>query len=179
MSTLVYVMGEPGAGKSTLMATYTAQWQRVTAPTGAVARDWLLNEQGVLVAVELGKRRGAFSGTDALPMAVIGPACAYLQTHEAPLILAEGARLANRRFLLAAQDAGHDVILVWLDHDEAEGWRNDRAAALGTTQNAAWVKGRKTSSHNLATSPPSGVEVVRGHPDQILPMMRDRQDSWL
>lgn len=171
MSTLIYIIGEPGSGKSTLMAKFTEQFRREPAPS-YVAHDWLLDSDGKTVAVELGSRREEFSGTDALPMAVIGQACAYLQTHEAPLILAEGARLANRRFLRAALDAGYQVGLIWLDHDDTEEWRLRRVAETGKQQNAAWIKGRKTSSYNLAMSPPKGVGVLRGHPDKILPMMQ-------
>ncbi len=157
---LVYLSGEPGVGKSTLMARLTEPYARYPQPPEpriAPARD-LLIMAGISrapMAVELGRRRDTFAGTDALPSAVIGDACAYLSVRalgEAPLVLAEGARLACRRFLTCAVDAGWQVTLVHLYGQQLAAMRRaQRATALGKReQDERWVKGRATAARNLA-----------------------------
>lgn len=173
---LLYLVGEPGAGKSSLMARLTEGHPRVPVSQGGLARDLIVDPpSGEVVAVELGRRRGAFSGTDALGMAVIGAAEAYLPRCEAPVLLAEGARLGNARFLSAAVRSGYAVTLALLEHDDAPAWRRGRSARLGKTQDPSWVAGRRTASRRLADSPPDGVEVLRGHPDVLLPML---EEEW-
>ncbi len=168
---LVYLIGAPGAGKSTLMARLTANYDReaVDGVIGPLAHDKLIDGRGEVVGAELGIRRGLFSGTDALPSAIIDRADPWIRTRPYPLVLGEGARLANRRFILAARDAGYLVTLCLLDHPDVESWRAQRALDIGREQNPTWVKGRTTASENLAESMAAldGVSVLRGHPDEL------------
>lgn len=169
---LIYLVGAPGAGKSTLMARLTAGYTRAPAlplDYPAPPRDWLLSPRTLeLKAIELGRRRERFSGTDALASNVIALAESWLTAqHEAPLVFGEGARLGNRRFLARAVRAGYGVTLALLDHPEVAAWRTARAAEVGRTQNPGWVAGRTTASRNLADAPPPGVRVLRGHPDDL------------
>jgi hypothetical protein len=169
---LLYLSGEPGAGKSALMAELTRGLYRVPLPPAAdaPARDFLRQPLGALmedVAVELGRRRDSFSGTDALPQTAITAAEAYLRSglaeRETSLLLAEGARLANGRFLRAAIAAAWTVTLIHLDpHGAGEERRAKRAAELGKPpQDPSWVKGRATAARNLAAAAPAwGVEVL-------------------
>jgi hypothetical protein len=169
---LVYLSGEPGVGKSTLMREVTADWQRAYLPKEpglAPARDLLADTRppGTIRAVEIGRQRDQFSGTDALPSNCIDDATAYFATgqaaREAPLILAEGSRLAVRRFLVSAVDTGWRVQLLHLHGEElAAERRAARARWLRRPeQNPAWVKGRRTGCLNLATHAPDwGVEVL-------------------
>lgn len=183
MRTLLYVSGEPGVGKSTLMADLTAGLLRVPVEpeVNAPARDWLLTHVALtsMVAVELGRRRDSFSGTDALPQTVILPAEAYLRSgraaEETSVLLAEGARLACRRFLTAAVDSGWRVLLAHLEGPQvAADRRASRAATLGVPeQNAAWVKGRRTAATNLASAAPAwGCEVIVLDAARPLPGLR-------
>lgn len=164
---LLYLIGEPGAGKTTLMRSVTRQYIRVPMANDALKRDALFHRNGDLAAIELGTQRGAFSGTDALGMTVIEQAVPYLARHETHTLLAEGARLANTRFLTAAVDAGYVVSLLLLDHPRIAEWRAARAAQLGKEQSAAWVRGARTRAHNLADNPPPGVAVQRGNVESI------------
>ena len=172
---VLLLVGAPGAGKSTAMAQATEHLSRLAMPKDQhPARDALLNASGVQ-AVELGTRRGTFSGTDALPMDVNPRACAYLAAppEQPAVVLAEGARLTNRRFLQAAVDAGAQVTLLHLDNPQADAWRTARAEQLGKTQNEQWVKGRDTAARNLAANPPAGVHVVTvHHPDDAANVIR-------
>ncbi|UXE04379.1 adenylate kinase [Mycobacterium phage Funsized] len=184
MHRLVYLIGQPGAGKSTMMARLTESFERISIGTdeAPVAHDQLVrkvpggHDDGTIeiVGAELGIRRENFSGTDALPSAVIDKAVPWLESKPYPLILAEGARLGNRRFIAAALEAGYAVTVVLLDHDDAEAWRRKRAKAIGRDQNPSWVKGRLSASRNLADQLEHvpGVTVVRGAPDDVFEQVR-------
>lgn len=165
---LIYLVGAPGSGKSTAMKAATKHLQRVPIyEDPLVPRDVLMSAAGKTVAVELGKSRGNFAGTDALSMSVIADAERYLSAlpEDPPLVLAEGARLANARFLQFALDRGMSVSLLFLDNDQAGRWRSERAMKLGKAQNESWAKGRETAARNLARNPPKGVKVITvGHP---------------
>lgn len=160
--TLVYMVGAPGAGKSTAMRAATAGLVRTPMPVQPyIARDALF-DNGRFVGVELGAQRPEFSGTDALAMNAITRAVRYLTDlpEQPPVIVGEGARLGNARFLTAAVDAGMDVTLLHLDNPDAQQWAATRAQRLGKEQNAAWAQGRATASVRLADDPPPGVQVL-------------------
>ncbi|AYD82002.1 terminase small subunit [Mycobacterium phage Saguaro] len=171
---LIYLVGPPGSGKSTLMARLTGPLERIPFydPRAVVAHDQLFADDE-LVGAEIGIRRELFSGTDALPASIIEKAVPWVQTMPYRLLLAEGQRLANRRFLTAAADAGYEVVLALLDHEDTEDWRRKRARAIGRTQNAAWVKGRISASRNLAEQmrDRQNVTVLTGHPDELYPVL--------
>lgn len=172
---LLYFIGAPGSGKSTLVAKMTEHLTRehVTASdANPVAHDKLLFLDGVVAGAEIGVRRERFGGTDALPASIIEKAIPWIETQPYELIIAEGARLANKRFLTAAAKAGYEVHLGMVDHADVAEWRSNRAIALKHAQNPAWVKGRYTASVNLATyfadKQKLGVKVYIGHPDTLL-----------
>lgn len=170
---MIYLAGQPGSGKSTLMAKLTAPYDRhsiAPCPNYPVAHDVLTEPiTAAVIGVELGRRRTLFSGTDSLPSSIIEKAIPWIATVPYPLILAEGARLANLRFIKAAVDAGYSVDLALLDHDDADVWRAKRVKKIGREQNAEWVKGRLIASRNLADKlgDNPAVHVTRGHPDDL------------
>lgn len=169
--TLIYLVGAPGCGKSTLMSRLTAPYHRLPI-SSPVPHDALVDPQtGEVERAEIGRRRDAFSGTDALASTIIERAVPWVYARPYRQLLGEGARLGNYRFLAAAHDAGYSVTLALLDHPDAEAWRWLRSQALGKTQNPSWVMGRLTASRNLADNPPHGVTVLRGHPDDLQPRL--------
>lgn len=176
---LIYLVGQPGSGKSVLMAKLTAPFGRGPVDTslnvecGCVAHDMLVDKTtGEVIGAEIGKRRELFSGTDALPSSIIEKAIPWIEAEPYPLLLAEGARLANIRFIKAALTCYH-VTLALLDHSDADAWRKRRAKLIGREQNPAWVKGRLSASRNLADQleGTAGVTVLRGHPDELYPQL--------
>lgn len=175
---MIYLVGAPGAGKSTLMARLTDGLARATVTGTAVGHgvthDMLFDPvTGELLAAELGAQRTMFGGTDALPSSIIERAIPWVQTMPYGLILGEGARLANKRFLSAAVDAGYEVVLGVLDHADVDTWRAARADQSGREQNASWVKGQTTVTANLATwaERTDGITVYRGHPDDLVAVL--------
>lgn len=176
MTNLIVVCGAPGAGKSSAVAAALASYDRAPMEgVGGPARDALF-DSGRLVATELGRHRADFPGTDTLPMDINPTACEYLSSppEAPPAIVAEGARLSNRRFLTAGVDAGMSVTLLWLDNPLAGRWRAERAARVGSVQNESWARGRETAARNLASEPPDGVRVVRvTTPDAATDELRD------
>jgi energy-coupling factor transporter ATP-binding protein EcfA2 len=164
---LVYLIGAPGSGKSTLMRRLTAGMERLPCDA-PVPHDQLFEGiTGAVTHAEIGRQRGDFSGTDALASAIIEKAVPWIAHKPYPILLGEGARLGNHRFIEAAITAGYSVTLGLLDHDDAEDWREIRSRQIGRFQNPGWVKGRLTASRNLAKNPPTGVTVIAGHPDDI------------
>lgn len=163
---MIYIVGQPGSGKSTLMAKVTEGLPRV--PQDApVPHDLLVSPvSGAVVGAEIGRRRGVFSGTDALASDVIERAVPWVKTGPYDLLLGEGARLGVARFIRAAS-VRYAVTLVVLEHDNSEQWRAARSARIGKVQNEAWVKGRRTASLNLAAALRDKVEIIVGHPDHV------------
>lgn len=165
---LIYLVGQPGAGKSTLMRRLTADFDRIPVDQPVPHDQLLTSALGEATHAEIGRQRGDFSGTDALASSIITRAEPWILSRPYPVVLAEGARLGNARFLSAAVKAGYGVLLAVLDHPDAEAWREIRSTQLGKFQNAGWVKGRLRATQNLADNPPDGVSVVRGHPDDLI-----------
>ena len=140
---LIYLIGEPGAGKSTIMAAATAHYTRIKIDK-PLAHEYLLDGDEA-IALELGYHRPLFSGTDTLGMSAINAAEELLATQPFPLVLAEGARLANLRFLTTATQLGYNVHLHLITSRNAPQRRINR----GTTQNPSWIKGATTRANNL------------------------------
>ncbi|QGH75255.1 terminase small subunit [Mycobacterium phage Quesadilla] len=181
---LIYLTGQPGSGKSALMARLTEGFDRIAIapPETPVAHDQLVRkvpggyDDGTIeiIGAELGKRRELFGGTDALPSSIIEKAVPWVEDAPYRLILGEGSRLSNKRFLLAGVRGGYEVTLVLLDHPSAEEWRLERSQEIGRTQDASWVQGRLTASRNLATwAEEQALDVMRGHPDELLGSLQE------
>lgn len=143
---LVYFVGAPGVGKTTLMEALTARCER-QSETKPFAHDWLYRDT-TPVAIELGRRRESFSGTDALSMSVQPKAIQWLGRKRHELLLAEGARLANLKFFYAARDVGYQVVLFYLIASNAD--LDARRVERGSSQKPSWMKGAATRARKVA-----------------------------
>lgn len=137
MTELLYIAGAPGVGKSTLVERLAAR--QVAARVGGELPHVVYEPSGV---AELGRRRVAFSGTDALAMNIMPRACRWISRRPFERVVAEGDRLLARRFFDAARAAGYDVRLVILD--APAGVLAERRDQRGSRQSPQWLKGRET-----------------------------------
>jgi len=102
-------------------------------------------EGGAGSGVRLGRTRGTFSGTDALGMSVNPDAVAWAAEDDLPsVILGEGARLANEKFLFTL-GMRCKTLVVLLTAENAAQRRRER----GSDQNPTWIKGRATASFRM------------------------------
>lgn len=155
---LVYLIGPPAVGKSSLMRALTAGCWR-SSRAKPIAHDRLIAPySGECVGIELGRARNAYPGTDALPLNVSPAAKAFLASRPAGLVLGEGDRLAHNGFLEAASEAGYQVTVVYLTADQEE--LDRRCAERGSRQSVGWRTGRATKAARLARSWPGHALVV-------------------
>jgi len=163
MNTLVYLVGAPGVGKTSLMRALTGRCDRLTAVGTTVPHDVLLrpreDDENADVAVEVGRRRELFSGTDALSMSINPLAVQWIAAQPHRLVIGEGARLGNPAFLLAARRAGYQVHLIHLTAPDTV--LSYRRRARGTRQSEAWMRGAATRASNLADKMVLDVTVSR------------------
>lgn len=143
----LYFIGEPGVGKSALVAALTAgtdpEW-RYTPFAHAV----YLSDDGRPQAAQIGGSDPHYPGTDRLSMSVLPRAIDWLSQAPTPFVFGEGDRLANGRFFQAMTEWCDEWRLVVLNapSDVAA----DRRARRGSQQNPGWVKGRRTKFLKLA-----------------------------
>jgi energy-coupling factor transporter ATP-binding protein EcfA2 len=144
----LYLIGPPGAGKSTLMRALVDGYDAEPIRADGVPAIEYRDENGGLVGAQLGANRETFSGTDALGMAIMPRAIDLVRTAPWPFLLGEGDRLASVKFLMALVDAEYAVTLALVDG--ADDLLAERRAARGSSQDEAWVRGRATKARNLA-----------------------------
>lgn len=153
---LLYVIGPPASGKSTLMARLVAG-----CPVD-VGRQPFRHER-YPGAVQLGSRREAYPGTDTLALNAQPRVLDWLATAAVPLILAEGDRLANGTFFRAVVALGYRLTVVWLDCPWEETVR--RVQLRPAPQPLSWVRGRATKVARLG----AGWVLPRWHLDALAP----------
>lgn len=154
MKTLTYIIGQPGAGKTTLMNAICKGASTLYTADSPVAHRGMKGQHGLFSV--LGRDRQPFGGTDTLSHAVAGNCEEWVEELSrcaaGSVVFGEGDRLATKRFLAAAR-VHYRVLLFYLDVDDglAAGRRADRAEEHGLKQqSASWVKGRVTKHANLA-----------------------------
>jgi Predicted ATPase len=163
---LLYIVGEPGSGKSTLVDAMTAGIGASAYAFGAVR--WIRFKTDPRV-IMLGVRRGEFSGTDALAMNVQPAMTRWMMTDAAGQhVIAEGDRLANLKFFHAMRDAGWYLHVACLEATPLTlaQRRSSRAFLMGQPeQNISWVRGRQTKLRNLLHALPSHIVSYHRHDD--------------
>lgn len=162
---IVYFIGVPGSGKTTLMREVMAPFYGIQHAKPFAHIEYQHPTERV---VQVGKERGTFSGTDALSMGVQPKVVEWLKTCDYDTILAEGDRLATDSFFHAASEVGGLMLFVLAC---SEATAQERRAARGSNQNETWLKGRVTKVQRLAERWPH-VVVSEGDPNNAR-MIRD------
>jgi hypothetical protein len=149
---LLYLIGEPGVGKTTLMANLTA---KLAAPEPGQTIVGYNNQKHKVPYVqwdtfpdvaEVGVRRPQHGGTDALGLHMSPVIGLWLQDRPFTYVLAEGDRCANSKFFGAVRHAGYELCLVHLSGPELAA---ERRTSRGTTQTEQWVNSRRTRAERL------------------------------
>ena len=166
---VVYLIGEPGIGKTTLTREvvrrlgFPAVEQSKPVPHITYPNN----------ALQLGRDRVDFGGTDALSMSVQPRALEFLRSKPAALVVIEGDRLGNRTFFMEVGRFA-DLRVVWLLDPEGKlgaERREQRAKAVGKTQNKDWVLSRVRKVANLA-------DMVNLRIDARLPLEQQAEEMW-
>jgi ABC-type dipeptide/oligopeptide/nickel transport system ATPase component len=144
---MLYIVGEPGVGKTTAV-------RRTLRGVPAVQRQIpyvYITAYGPGV-VQLGwDREGAFGGTDSLGMAAKPYVVQYLADEAPTMVLAEGDRLANMPFFQECVDLGYDITVLFMkcQPEELASRRERRNRRLGKSQNDRWLATRTSKVRNL------------------------------
>jgi adenylate kinase family enzyme len=148
----IYLIGQPGSGKTTLTKELQKTWAKVNMSDKPFKhQEWEAPNLGKVYS--LGWDREHFSGTDTLGNTVITQMPAFYEqaAKEVDYIYGEGDRLASAGFMDIANLYGTlHLFYLATDNETAQARRTERSAKTGKTQNPSWVKGRVTKHENLA-----------------------------
>lgn len=151
----VYVIGEPGVGKSTLVRNALLPELDHFGRDGATFAVWAGYVEGRSVAYLGDPRHDRFPGTDRLSMSVAPKVGLWLDA-VVPLarydtIVGEGDRLSNLALFVSAARLGLNVFVIQATSAHAAERRRERAEGRGE-QSPQWVAGRVTKVNNLAAA---------------------------
>ena len=139
---VVYMIGLPGCGKSTVMKQFMEQFDDWKQDRPIDLLDSHISS-GIRV---LGKYEEGetFSGTDRLSMAVSPKAVEYVETRPDEVIVGEGDRLNNRGFFEACED---DLTILHLTVADEE--RERRYKERGSDQSDKFIQTVRTKVSNI------------------------------
>lgn len=168
MNHLLYMIGIPGSGKSTLMARALEGVPVIGQASKPFAH--VVYSGGC----QLGRLRKEFSGTDALSMSVQPTVVEWLEKScPYSIVVAEGDRLGNASFFLRVrQMTDWQLTLVYLDTPLEVA--QQRCKGRGSAQDPTWWRGRVTKVSNLVLAFPivrlDGMLALEKLADQMFSM---------
>jgi hypothetical protein len=162
---LFYVIGVPGAGKTTVVTEALSVWRHPVVHQ----KPFLHVEYIPQVLAQLGgPRPGGFGGTDALSMSVQPKVLQWLQDQPYRVVIGEGDRLANASFFKSVMTMGVQLIVVYLHTDLTRKQMQARYEARNSHQNETWIRSRYTKVKNLITDLPHvKIDNLRTQPSHV------------
>ena len=138
---LIYLIGLPGCGKSTVMKTFMERIGTFTTDRPIDLLDSHIHRNvRVLGKYEEGE---TFSGTDRLSMAVSPKAVEYFSTNPDEIFIGEGDRLNNKKFF----DTFEDKVIIHLTVSDEE--RQRRYDERGSDQSDKFIQTVRTKCNNI------------------------------
>jgi gluconate kinase len=138
---LIYLIGLPGCGKSTVMKTFMEQLGDFTTERPIDLLDSHVHGNiRVLGKYEDGE---TFSGTDRLSMAVSPKAVEYFSTNPDEIVIGEGDRLNNSGFF----DTFEDKVIIHLTVSDEE--RQRRYKERGSDQSDKFIQTVNTKVNRI------------------------------
>jgi len=144
MTNIVYIVGEPASGKTTLMSQLIPERGEMFVPEGFPT----VKLEEVPGGWHLGETRGLFSGTDAMSMSAAPVVRRWLATLPEGTVWGEGKRLSSTKVLDVVLQRGGGVYVVHL-HAEPEEIA-ERKIARGSEQAEVFCIGVRTTAANIA-----------------------------
>jgi hypothetical protein len=146
---VIYIIGIPGTGKSTLMRALMGRISKGMKSEWAEERvaDLLdTHVEGTRRYRILGKYAEGeiYSGTDRLSMAVSPKAVSWIKTKPAEIIIGEGDRLNNKAFF---QACGNDLTIIQLTAPKSI--LEERYKERGSTQSLKFIQTTITKCKNV------------------------------
>ena len=152
MRQILWVVGEPGVGKTTLVRHLLAENGDLSgAPYTFNAKPkWTIGKEVAAAGHYLGQK---FDGADMVPYNGVKQALEFWQEYVGPrckLTIFDGDRFSNSGVIDFFREATGpiDLRVVLLQNSEVAAARR---AERGTTQDPAWVRGRKTKAERFIT----------------------------
>lgn len=161
---VLFVLGAPGVGKTTLVRGLLGSNTTITQPSEP---KWTFGGNGIVAA---GHYTGqTFDGADTVPYNGARKALDYWAKHirtHAHLTIFDGARFSTRPSLEYIAQLAPDHLILGV-HLIAEEQVDARRVARGSNQDPTWLKGATTRARNFAEMVGACVVDASGHPDDV------------
>ena len=141
---LVYLIGIPGTGKSTVMKEFMRHFDWKQERVTDLLDTHICGSVRVLGKYEEGE---TFSGTDRLSMAVAPKAIEWAETRPDEIVFGEGDRLNNKGFFEACKPELHILHLTVSDEE-----REKRYKKRGSEQPEKFIQTCRTKCKNIVES---------------------------